>query len=316
MRSAWIVHNPAAGRFPAEPLVLRAADVFREGGWSVRLETATRRDHLLELVQRAVEASSDVLIAAGGDGTVGLAASLLRGTSTALAVLPTGTSNVWAKDLGVPQLRWGSFGSAVRAARSLLEGEILSADLGEANGRVFLLWAGTGLDARVVNLLEPRRRLDKILPTTVYALHTVRSAWGWGGARLEVEWPDGRARGTYIMALASNIPSYGGGLLKLSPEARIDDGRLDFWLLKGQSVGETVIRLLQVVFQRHHGNASFVHFQAGEAEFRAGGPLPMHFDGEPGQLASPVRLAALPGALRVLAPAGQGRGMFSNGAAA
>jgi len=312
MRVAWVVHNPAAGRFPSESLVQRAAAVFAAAGWSVRLETAARRDHLQELVLRCAESGADVLVVAGGDGTVGLAASLLRGRETALAVLPTGTANVWARELGTPPPHWAQRGTIELIAERLVNGEIRQVDLGEANGRAFLLWAGTGLDARVVNLVEPRRRVDKVLPTTLYAIHALRSARGWGGLDLEVSWPGGRVRGRYLVAVASNIRSYGGGLLRLAPEARVDDGLLDFWILEGKTIGDTVVRLLQVARGVHLTGSGFVHFRAAQAEFRSSSPLAMHFDGEPGTVQSPVSLRVLPHELRVLLPSGGAGGLFQS----
>jgi YegS/Rv2252/BmrU family lipid kinase len=310
MRGAWVVHNPAAGRFPSESLVRRAAGVFSDAGWSVRFETAHQRDHLQELVLQAAKTGVDVLVVAGGDGTVGLAASLLRGSETALAVLPTGTANVWARELGTPPPHWSQRGSLELIAERLVNGEVRLVDLGEANGRAFLLWAGTGLDARVVNLVEPRRRVDKVLPTTLYAIHALRSARGWEGLDLEVVWPAGRVRGRYLVAVASNVRSYGGGLLQLAPEARVDDGLLDFWILEGHTIGDTVVRLLQILRGVHLTGSGFVHFRSAQAEFRSSGPLPMHFDGEPGAVDSPVTLRVLPRELRVLLPSGGAGGLF------
>jgi diacylglycerol kinase (ATP) len=312
MRLVWIVHNPAAGRFPSNTLVRRAASVFNSRGWTVHTETARQRDHLKDLVRLSVEASAEALIVAGGDGTVGLAASLLRGSPTALGVIPTGTANVWARELGVPKLNWARPRSVERLAERLAEGTIRRVDLGEANGRAFLLWAGTGLDARVVNLVEPRRRVDKILPTTLYIIHTLRSARGWEGVDLEVVWPGGCVVGKYLLAVASNVRSYGGGLLRLAPMARVDDGLLDFWILKGHSIGDTVWRLLQIMRGVHLTSDDFIHFQASEAEFRAAGSLPMHFDGEPGSLQSPIRMKALPEELGVLLPRGNEEGLFQS----
>src|SRR3990170_5179154 len=134
MRLAWLVHNPAAGRFPSSSLVQRASSVFTSRGWSVHLETARQRDHLKDLIRRSVEASAEALIVAGGDGTVGLAASLLRGSQTALGVIPTGTANVWARELGIPMVSWAHPKSVDRVAGRLAEGTLRQVDLGEANG--------------------------------------------------------------------------------------------------------------------------------------------------------------------------------------
>lgn len=312
MRTAWFIHNPAAGRFSSDRIVARAAEVMRGFGWSVRLNTARQGDHLRALVRDAREAEADAVIVAGGDGTVGLAASELNGSRVALGVFPTGTSNVWAKDLRIPQVGWSRMRSAEQIATLLAKADILPADVGEANGRPFLLWAGTGLDARVVNLIEPRRKFEKLLPTTLYVIHTLRSATNWHGVDLEVQWAGGRVSGRFIVAVASNIASYGGGLLHLAPEARINDGLLDFWLLEGQSVRETVVRLLDILFRRHLTRPGFVHFQTDWAEFRGDGHLPMHFDGEPGQVESPVRFRARPNALRVLVPRALRTSLFAS----
>jgi diacylglycerol kinase (ATP) len=144
----------------------------------------------------------------------------------------------------------------------------------------------------------------------LYAIHALRSARRWDGLDLEVSWPGGRVRGRYLVAVASNVRSYGGGLLRLAPEARVDDGLLDFWILEGHTIGDTVVRLLQVARGLHLKGAGFVHFRAAQAEFRSSGYLPMHFDGEPGMVQTPVMLKVLPRQLRVLLPSGGASGLF------
>lgn len=302
MRQAWVIHNPAAGRFPAEPLVRRAASVLADCGWSVHTRTSHRTEELVALIRQARDDGVEAVIVAGGDGTVGLAASLLRDSPTALGVLPTGTANVWAQEVGTPTLNWTRPTQVDEIARSLAEGEVRPVDLGEANGRAFLLWAGTGLDARVVHMIEPRHRIDKLLPTTLYAVHTLLSAQGWEGIDLEVDWPDGKVRGRFMLAVACNVGSYGGGLLRLAPQARVDDGLLDFWIIEGHTVRDTITRILQIARGEHLGRTGFLSFRAPEAEIRSSGSMPMHFDGEPASLAGPIRVRVLAGALRVLVP--------------
>lgn len=302
MRHVWVIHNPAAGRFPAEPLVHRAASVIAESGWHVQSRTARARSDLAALVRQARDAGAEAVIVAGGDGTVGLAASLLRESDTALGVLPTGTANVWAHEIGIPTLNWTRLAQIDEIAHRLALGAIRSVDLGEANGRGFLLWAGTGLDARVVHMVEPRQRIDKLLPTTLYAVHTLLSAQGWDGIELDVVWPEGRVRGRFMLAVACNVGAYGGGLLRLAPQARVDDGQLDFWIIEGHTVAETVTRIVQIARGEHVRGPGFLSFRAREAEFRSTGIMPMHFDGEPGSFSEQLHVRVLPGALRVLVP--------------
>lgn len=101
-------------------------------------------------------------------------------------------------------------------------------------------------------------------------------------------------------------------MLRLAPEARVDDGLLDFWILEGHTIGDTVVRLLQIARGVHLTGSGFVHFRAAQAEFRGNGYLPMHFDGEPGTVQSPVTLKVLPRELRVLLPSGGPGGLFQS----
>jgi len=106
MRRALLIYNPSAGRFPAGPLVKRAADVLKEADWDVNIVASTSGDNLRPLVAEAVRNDYEAVFVAGGDGSVGAVAAELIGTETALGVLPAGTSNVWAQDMGLETLTW------------------------------------------------------------------------------------------------------------------------------------------------------------------------------------------------------------------
>jgi diacylglycerol kinase (ATP) len=301
-RSAWLIHNPAAGRFPAGPFLGRAAGVLEKAGWALEIVEAEPTQDLSSLARAAVAAGCEAVFVAGGDGSVGRVAGALAGSSTVLGVLPSGTANVWAQELGLPRLSWTNWFALEESAARLAAGDVRLVDVGDCDGHSFLMWAGVGLDAHIVNSIEPRERWEKTLATAHYAILAVWNSRNWQGLDLRVQalgqtWED-----RYLVAVGSNIRAYAGGLLELSPEAKVDDGLLDFWLISGRSLSDAVVRVVQVLRGTHIDAPGVVHFQATEASFEAERDFLMHMDGEPCVLPSPVRLSVRRQALRVLVP--------------
>ncbi len=102
------------------------------------------------------------------------------------------------------------------------------------------MWAGIGLDALTIHAMEPRIRLEKFFTMPEYAARTIWQASQWSGIQLRL-WADGEeVEGQFILAVATNIRHYLGGLSKLSPDAYIDDGLLDMWLFSGSNLGDAL----------------------------------------------------------------------------
>ena len=106
MKTALLVFNPTAGRFPSRMLTERAADVLRSYDWEIDLYQTTGGPHITALAQQAAEQGKDAFFIAGGDGSINFAVQGLMESQTALGVLPAGTANVWARELGLPGLTW------------------------------------------------------------------------------------------------------------------------------------------------------------------------------------------------------------------
>lgn len=302
MRKARLIHNPSAGWFPTGPLLGRAVNVLARAGWDVEVVELEPDQDLPEVAMDAVRAGCEAVFVAGGDGTVGRVAGALAGSDTALGVLPSGTANVWAQELGLPRLGWSNWFALEESAAHLAHAEVRAVDVGEVNERAFLMWAGLGLDARIVKSIEPRRRWEKTVASPHYAILAVWNSWNWTGIDLQVEAEGKRWQDRYLVAICSNIPSYAGGLLELAPDARVDDGLLDFWLISGRSLTDAVLRVVQVFRGTHVDAPGVVHFQAAEAKFEAGPELTMQLDGEPYTMGSPACVRVRHRALRVLVP--------------
>ena len=121
--------------------------------------------------------------------------------------------------------------------RSLLaNAKTYRVDVGSCNEQVFLLWAGIGLDAIIIHQLEPRPRFAKYVSVPQYFAATVWNAAMWHGMDLRVWADDQQVDGHYLLAVATNIRRYFGGIAVLSPNAYIDDGEMDMWLFSGDNI--------------------------------------------------------------------------------
>ncbi len=142
---AMIIFNPAAGQAGSLQGDLEAScDLLNEYGWQVELRPTQAAGDGTRIAREAAQAGYDAVIAAGGDGTINEIVNGLAGSQTALGVLPVGTVNVWAREIGLPlQPR--------ATTEALLRTHVRSIDLGRAGDRYFLLMAGVGFDAAVVN---------------------------------------------------------------------------------------------------------------------------------------------------------------------
>lgn len=235
-----MVYNPYAGRYPSWLLSERAASILRQSGWEIDLKKSQQASDFTLFAREAAEIGLDAFFVVGGDGTINLASRGLIGSNTALGVLPGGTSNVFARELGLPGLSWTRIGALEESARLLTKSEARWVDMGWCGATPFLLWAGVGLDGFVIHRIEPRGRWEKYFAALSYAASTVWHAAAWRGINMKIIADGEQITGHYLLGLASNVHLYAGGIAQLSPQARLDDGLLDFWLFEGDTLADTV----------------------------------------------------------------------------
>jgi len=176
----------------------------------------------------------------------------LVNTNTALGVLPAGTMNVWAMELGLRIFEW-PFGTDALAhnAALLADAPVCPVDIGFCNDHAFLLWAGIGLDAMTIQQLEPRARAEKYVSVPQYVAATMWTAAVWHGMDLRVWTDDQRVEGHFLLAVATNIRRYVGGLAVLSPHAYLDDGEMDLWLVNGSTLADAIRAFFEVLAGSH-----------------------------------------------------------------
>ncbi|HEV7810211.1 MAG TPA: diacylglycerol kinase family protein, partial [Candidatus Limnocylindrales bacterium] len=166
------------------------------------------------LAADAVSRGYDLVVAAGGDGSVGLIATQLLGSETALAVLPLGSVMNVARSLGIPR-------DLDEAADAIATGEVRRIDVGEARGRPFFEAGSVGMNAAVFRAAQAFDSGDWSA-----IVRTIWTAIRYRPARMSVDLDDRRIRTRALMVTVSNGPYTGAGMT-VAPDARLDDGLFD-----------------------------------------------------------------------------------------
>ena len=293
MKRGILVYNPTAGQRDRRRAM--SALIDRQRGHGVELVNAPTSGpgDATEIVRSFLARGLDLVAVCGGDGTISEAACGLAGSDVPLAVLPGGTSNVLAIELGIP--------SSMRQAEALLqEGVPHALRLAHAGDRPFLLWAGVGIDARVMGRMSLawKRRLGRagILPTAVAQFLQYEFP------RLEVE-IDGVAHpATY--AVASRARHYAGKWV-IAPDAEPNSDTFEVLLFEHRSHA----RLAQLFQQMAAGRSG--HLTNGLARIVRGrkviirslekSPIEVHVDGDC-VLETPVSCHVGVDTVRVLVP--------------
>ena len=312
MPEAYLVYNPTAGRVPIRPFIQRAQQVLESEGWKLHLRTTRSADHIIVLARQAAQRGMDAFFIAGGDGSLNLAVAGLVGSTTALGVLPAGTANVLAQDLRLPTPSLVHWDAVVDSARLLARAPVYWADVGRCNERYFLMWAGVGLDAEVVSDVEPRARWEKPFTFPKYVFAALKNTAAWSGLDLQVVADGEVVAGKFIIAVATNIRRYAGGVAEISPDAYMDDGQMDLWLFRAEKLSEVAQRLLEVLTHKHLDSAGVKRLPFVHATLKSARPITMHTDGEPNGAAVNIDLSVRKQALRILVPPG-GEVLFQAG---
>src|SRR5512137_154828 len=281
MADALLIYNPAAGRISVRPFIGCLIRTLDGHGWRVEVAESVNGRHTTHLARMAAQENFRAVFAIGGDGTAGQAASGLIGSQTALGILPAGTTNVWAREMGIHAFVWPRIWALYQNTRLLVEAPSCAVDVGVCNGQPFLMWAGIGLDAMTVKKLDPRKRFEKYLNVPEYFATTVWNATIWHGMNLRIRADDRQVEGHYLLAVVSNIRHYLGGIAQISPSAYLDDGEMDLWLLSGSTLADAFRHFFDMRAGRLVDSEMARCIPFRSAHIESDYAFPIQMDGEP-----------------------------------
>ncbi len=290
VKRVQVIVNPAAGR---GNLYLRALyDTFSKAGVEWDMQMTRWPGHATEIARAAREAGVDVVAAYGGDGTLREVAGALIGSDVPLAILPGGTGNVFATELGIPRnLRW---------AAHLIVGPhtVRSVDVGMAADEPFLVATATGIIANTMR--EADREMKERLGYAAYLIVGLREMIDPQPAAYRLSFNGTDARGEGVACLVSNTASFGISGVTALPGTDISDGILDVVLFPASDI-QTVLALAATAAGLEDLAAPLPRWRTQHLVLHADPPQPITCDGDiVGQ--TPVEIRVLHRALKVIAP--------------
>jgi YegS/Rv2252/BmrU family lipid kinase len=283
-----------AGTSDADTVRATLEQHFGPAGIEYDVYETTGDEDLAEIVRQAVERGIDIAVAAGGDGTVSEVANAVAGRPTALALLPVGTANVLARELGIP--------IDLQQAVALIAGQhaTKAIDAMKVGDRHFVLQIGIGLDSLMIRDTdrESKRRFGQI--AYLWTLGT--RLLGYQPRRFTVYADGERRRPRAAQVLIANGGALGVQSLRWGPNITPSDGQIDVCVIGAR----TLIDYLGLVWhtltgqQRRNRNVRYMHAQRSIA-VNADRPLPVQADGEIiGE--TPVQVTVVPAAVNVVVP--------------
>jgi YegS/Rv2252/BmrU family lipid kinase len=303
-RYAVIIANPASHRFARGIEELHETVQFlQQHGWQAELRLTQAADDARRFTREAVEQKAAMVVAVGGDGTIHCVIQELAGTETALAVLPAGTFNVWAKETGIPL-------DIAQARDVLLNGKVQRIDLGyvQKYNHYFLLMAGIGFGGEVT--YEVKKDSLKWLGVPGYILTGIRLGLGFESFPVELL-IDGRVEKTRALQIVVGNTKLYGSLLQFTWRAKCDDGLLDLCVVRRPGRLHRLVVMWDFLWQLPRRRKWITYTTCKTVEVRTRRPIAFQVDGEPiGH--TPATFTIAPAALNVIVPQESPEGLFSH----
>lgn len=274
------------------------ATTLRDAGFEARwLETRTD-DPGRAMAAEAIAAAVDLVLIAGGDGTVRVVAHGLAGSGIPMGIIPAGTGNLLARNLGLPLDIRGALDIALAGHTSPIDMVELSVD--DHAPERFAVMAGTGLDAMIMDEVDPRLKAT-IGPASYFV--AASKAFGRLPIPLEVTVDGHRTyRRKAMLCIIGNVGELTGGIT-LIPQARPDDGMLHVYLASPQHLSHWVKVLVRLVTRRARHDDRVDVWPARSVEIRLQNAESYQIDGDVIGEGRVFRAKVLPGALAVRVPA-------------
>lgn len=293
-----IIINPHAGHDDERRLRRRLGGAFAERGAAFDLIATDRAGHATDLAREAAALGYRAVAVCGGDGTLAEAATGLAGTDVPLAIIPRGTANQVAQNLGIPRALEAAVDVAVYGMQSCI-------DLGRIDGRAFALVAGAGFDAAIMQ--SATRELKERFGFGAYVYAAMKEALAAAPRRFYVR-ADGReVEVDAVSVLVANVGELFTRWLPLrfslapQPTSAWHDGLLDVVIVAPRHPPDLAAILWRSAHRRFTGSDRLLHFQAHEITIEADPAIAVQVDGDPAGM-TPVSIAVMREAMRVLVP--------------
>ncbi len=290
--SIVLIFNPVATKASGRKIA-RASHFLRSKGYKAEIFFTEQKGHAESLAREAVKESPSLIIAAGGDGTFNEIVNGIAGSEIPMAILPLGTTNVLAKELGLPETVDGAMEVAVRGTpKTVSIGKISITCHSSLVTRYFLLMAGIGFDGEAVFRIN--ETLKKISGKGAYIFSGFKTLSVFNPDKLILDM-DGRTYTGYSVII-SKVAKYGGNF-KITPDARLTDPFFYVCLFKGKGRLDILRYVTGIVAGKHLGFRDVEYVRAKNINVE--GDAHIQIDGDYfGR--SPARIEVVPDTVRLV----------------
>lgn len=293
----FVILNPSSGRWRAGEVQAALERHFACGDGTCDVHQISKAEDLTALAREAAGRGCDIVVAAGGDGTVSAVAGGLVGSGSRLGILPMGTGNVLARELGLPLDLEGAVALLARPHATA------ALDAMKIGDRYFFTQVGVGLDALMIRdtSTEQKKRFGRL----AYLGTALTRLLGFRPRRFTITVDDRCERRRASQVLVANSGTLGQPPFRWGPGIRPDDGRLSVCIFRPRTLLDYARLAWNVVRGRHREEPNIRYLDAARSvRIEARHPFPVQADGEIlGQ--TPVALEIVPGAVRVVVPSDQ-----------
>ena len=284
-----IILNPTAGAGRAAKRLQALRPVLENHWHHIDWQLSRSAQHLTDLAVEAAQANYEQVIVAGGDGTVHFVANGLVGSHTALGILPLGTGNDIAVNVGLPR-------NIEAAAQILMQGHLHPFDVAQAGNRFYYCVLGIGMDTLALQRINASRLPRGILMYSGYALRTLLD---YQPQQLTVQGDGIQFSDRVTFVAVANTATYAGGI-PIAPGARVDDGYLDVCIIPKMPLLKSLGCFGRLLKASHVQMPEVVFQPSRTLQLTSDTPLPVTLDGELTDLTTPLTVKVLPKALSIL----------------
>jgi diacylglycerol kinase (ATP) len=288
---ARVIINPAAGK--DQPILKTLNAAFRSAGTDWDINITKKRGDGTRLARQAVDAGADVVVVHGGDGSVMEVASGLLGTNVPLAIVPGGTANVMSRELGIPA-------DLVEASTLIVnrEAHVRKVDMGRVGDHYFLLRAGMGLEAAMIEAAD--REMKDRLGLLAYAFSALQELASPQIAKYHfiLDGQEDHAEG--LACLVANSGNIGAAGISMVPGMDVSDGMLDVIVVTNSDLPSLLALAASVVGGLENAPA-LQHWRVKKVSIRSEPPQNVQVDGEILEK-TPVDIEVIPHAVKIIVP--------------
>lgn len=298
-RHAVVIYNPAKIT-NADTFRTRVAGEFAKHDWAEpHWLTTTQDDPGTGMANTAIDMHPDLVLAAGGDGTVRAVSSRLAGSGLTFGLLPAGTGNLLARNLGIPL-------DETQALKVVFDGQPKAIDLvrivvdgHEDQAEHFAVMAGVGFDAQMMS--DTNQDLKKVVGSGAYVLAFAQGL-GTEPHRMRIQIDDAPAMyRRAVLTVIGNVSSLQGGI-SLLPDARPDDALIDLVVAAPRGVTGW-LRFVTALIAKLRRSNQIQYFQGRKIVISVLQPMPWELDGDTRGKGTHFEVTVAPKALQIMVPA-------------